>query len=80
MKKVVIPGIRKVCYMERIKDCDPSKHKEIYSKALIRATTHDEAITFFKKYVANQNVTDIVTTESVYIYIHNDEMERLEWM
>lgn len=80
MKKVMIPGVREVHYSRLQKDCGINKTKEVYSKALVKAETHYEAITFFMEHLADKNVVKVLTTGAVYVHINGDEMERLEWM
>lgn len=80
MKKVMIPGVREIYYIKRMKDCGVDKCKEVYSKTMVAADMHNEAIAFFKEHVADENVVKILTSGAVYVCIDDKEDERLEWM
>lgn len=80
MKKIVIPGVREIHYSRLQKDCGINKTKEVYSKTLVKAETHDEAIAFFEEHIADEKVTVILTSGSVYVHVVDDEIEQLEWM
>lgn len=80
MRKVMIPGVREVHYSRLQEDCGIHKTKEAYSKTLVKAESHVEAMAFFRECIADEEVVKVLTTGAVYVYVDDDEAEQLEWM